>query len=329
LIQQPDWVAPRRVATVAGAMTRRSWLALIATAAVWGSSYLFIKVALRDFSEGAIVCIRTALGAALLLSVAARRGVLGEARARARWIALIALIQVVGPFLLITYGENHVSSSLTAILISTVPIFTALLALGFDPAERSQGWALVGIVVGIVGVAMLFGVDLSGSRDELAGGAMMLAAALGYAISWLLVKHKLAGAPPVAVAGGTMLVATLLTAPLLVASPPAAAPALDAIGSLLALGAGGTGVAFVLYYTLIADIGPARASMVGYVAPAFSIVYGVVLLGEDLTLAAVGGLALILAGSWLGAQGRPPWRRASVSRSEPSRSSAPAPARAR
>jgi drug/metabolite transporter (DMT)-like permease len=256
-------------------------------------------------------------------------------------MTIIAFVQVVAPFLLITYGENRISSSLTAILISTVPIFTALLALRFDHAERSQGWALVGIVVGIVGVAMLFGLDLSGSEDELAGGAMMLAAALGYAISWMLVKHKMAGAAPEAVAGGTMVVATLATAPLLAASPPAGSPSLDAIGSLLALGAGGTGIAFVLYYTLIAEVGPARASMVGYVAPAFSIFYGVVLLDEALTAGAIGGLLLILAGSWLGAEGRLPWqpRRVPaaasagtpepVTRSEPSRSSAPAPARAR
>jgi drug/metabolite transporter (DMT)-like permease len=299
---------------------------LVATAAVWGSSYMFIKVALDDFSEGAIVCLRTGLGALLLLAYAARRGVLGDIRRRERWIALIALVQVVGPFLLITYGETRISSSLTAILIASVPIFTALLALRFDAAERSHGWGLVGIVVGIVGVAMLFGLDLRGSADEVTGGAMMLAAALGYAISWMLVKHKMAGAAPEAVAGGTMLVAAVVTAPLLVASPPAGAPALDAVASLLALGAGGTGIAFVLYYTLIAEIGPARASMVGYVAPAFSIVYGVVLLGERLTAAAVGGLGLILAGSWLGAQRRLP---RFLSRSAPSRSSAPAPAPAR
>jgi drug/metabolite transporter (DMT)-like permease len=304
---------------------------LTATAALWGASYMFIKVALEDFSEGAIVCIRTALGAALLLSIAAHRRVLGDLRGRVRWVAIIAFIQVVGPFLLITYGENHISTSLTAILISSVPIFTALLAQGFDHAERSQGWALVGVAIGIVGVALLFGVDLSGSSDELLGGGMMLLAALGYAISWLLVKHKLAGAAPVTVAGGTMVVAALATLPLLVAAPPAGTPGLDAIGSLLALGAGGTGAAFVLYYTLIARIGPARASMVGYVAPAFSIFYGVVLLDEALTAGAIGGLLLILAGSWLGAEGRLPWqpRPVPVSRSEPSRSSAPAPARAR
>src|SRR4051794_14183115 len=220
-------------------MTRRSWLMLIATAAVWGSSYMFIKVALDDFSEGAIVCLRTALGAVLLLSYAAHRGVLSDLRGRARWMAIIACVQVIGPFLLITYGETRISSSLTAILISVVPIFTALLALRFDQAERSHGWALVGIVVGIVGVALLFGLDLSGSGDELAGGGMMLAAALGYAISWMLVKHKLSGAAPEAVAGATMVVAALVTAPLLVASPPSHAPALGAGAPLPAPRAGG------------------------------------------------------------------------------------------
>jgi drug/metabolite transporter (DMT)-like permease len=299
---------------------------LVANAAVWGSSYMFIKVALDDFSEGAIVCLRTALGALLLLSFAASRGVLADIRPRVRWMVVIAFVQVVVPFLLITYGENHISSSLTAILISSVPIYTALLAMRFDHAERSQGWALAGIVIGIVGVVMLFGVDLSGSATELTGGAMMLGAALCYAISWLLVKHKMAGAAPEAVAGGTMLVAAVVTAPLLVASPPAAAPGFDAVASLVALGVGGTGIAFVLFYTLIAEIGPARAAMVSYVAPAFSIVYGVVLLGESLTIASVAGLGLILAGSWLGAQGRLP---GFLSRSGPSRSSAPAPARAR
>src|SRR3954464_5856995 len=197
-------------------MPRPSWLLLLATPPGGGAAYMFIKVALDDFSEGAIVCLRTALGAVLLLGYAARRGALGDIRGRERWIAIIALIQVVGPFLLITYGETRISSSLTAILIASVPIFTALLALRFDAAERSHGWALVGIVVGIVGVAMLFGLDLRGSAHEVVGGAMMLAAALGYAISWMLVKHKLAGAAPEAVAGGTMLVAAVATLPLLV-----------------------------------------------------------------------------------------------------------------
>ena len=307
-------------------MSRRAWLMMAGTAALWGSSYMFIKIALEDFSEGAIVCIRTALGAALLLAIAAQTGTLSAVRGRLGWIALIAGVQVVGPFLLITYGENHISSSLTAILISTVPIFTALLALRFDHAERSHGWGLIGVAIGLVGVALLFGVDLSGTTNELAGGGMMLLAALGYAVSWMLVKHRLAGTPAVAVSGATMAVAAIATAPLLALTPPSAAPSFDAVASLLALGAGGTGAAFVLYHTLIHNIGTRRASMVGYIAPGFSILYGVVLLGESLTVWAIAGLVLILAGSWLGAEGRLPGR---LRRSEPSRSSAPAPARAR
>jgi drug/metabolite transporter (DMT)-like permease len=299
---------------------------VVATSAVWGSSYMFIKLALDDFSPAAVVCIRTGLGAALLLAIARARGALGALRGRWGWVVGIALLQVVGPFLLITYGERHISSSLTAILISVVPLYTALLAMRFDHTERARGWGLVGLGAGIAGVVLLFGVDLSGNSDELLGGGMMLLAALGYAISWMLVKHKSAGVPPVAMAGATMLVATVVTSPLLAATAPSHAPALKSVAALLALGAGGTGVAFILYYTLIAEVGPGRASIVGYVAPAFSVSYGVTLLGETLTIGSVAGLALILAGSWLGAEGRPPrW----LTRSGPFRSSARAPVRAR
>jgi drug/metabolite transporter (DMT)-like permease len=114
--------------------------------------------------------------------------------------------------------------------------------------------------------------------------------------------------------------------PFALADLPTHAPGADAVLSMLALGVGGTGLAFLMFYTSIAEVGPAKASIVSYVAPAFAVVYGVLLLGEDLTLGTIGGLVLILAGSWLAASGRlPSW----LSRSEPSRSSAPAPARAR
>src|SRR5829696_4317838 len=112
-------------------MTRRSWLMMIGAAAVWGASYMFIKVALDDFSEGAIVCIRTALGAAVLLALAARRKALAPLRGRWGWLVVLSAVQVVAPFLLITFGENHVDSQLAGILVSSAPIFTALLALGF------------------------------------------------------------------------------------------------------------------------------------------------------------------------------------------------------
>ena len=121
------------------AMTRRSWLMMGGAAAVWGASYMFIKVALDDFSEGAIVCIRTALGAVVLLALARRWDALAPLRGRWPWVAAIALVQVVIPFLLITFGENHIDSQLAGILVSAAPIFTALLALAFDHDERSHG----------------------------------------------------------------------------------------------------------------------------------------------------------------------------------------------
>jgi drug/metabolite transporter (DMT)-like permease len=272
-------------------MTRRTWLMMGGAAAVWGASYMFIKVALEDFSEGTIVCLRTALGAAVLLALAHRWSALAPLRGRWHLVAAIALVQVVVPFLLITFGENHIDSQLAGILVSAAPIFTALLALAFDRDERSQGWAAVGIVVGMIGVVLLFGLDLSGSSDQVVGGLMILLASLGYA------------------AGAQMAVAALVTLPLCLTSLPAHVPSFKAAGALFLLGTAGTGIAFLWFYTLIADIGPARATIISYIAPGFSVVYGVVLLGEAFSAAAVGGLALILAGSWLAVGGRlPGWR---------------------
>jgi drug/metabolite transporter (DMT)-like permease len=289
-------------------MTRRTWLMMGGAAAVWGASYMFIKLALDDFSEGAIVCIRTALGAAVLLTLAARWDALAGLRGTWRWLVPTALVQVAVPFLLITFGENHINSQLTGILVSGAPIFTALLALAFVRAERSHGWAAVGIVVGMLGVVVLFGLDLSGSGDQALGGLMILLAAFCYAVGAMLIKYKLPGVPPVAVAGGNMAITTVVTLPLFLTSLPDHTPSLKAASALVALGVAGTGVAFLWFYTLIAELGPARASVIAYIAPGFSVVYGVTLLGEPFSAGAVAGLALILAGSWLAVQGRlPSW----------------------
>jgi drug/metabolite transporter (DMT)-like permease len=299
-------------------MTRRHWLFLGGAAAMWGASYLFIKVALRDFSEGSIVCIRTALGAVVLLAIAARWDALRPLRGRLGAIVLCSIPQVTAPFLLITYGEGHIDSQLAGILVSSAPIFTALLALGFDQSERVHGWGAVGIVVGMLGVILLFGTDLSGG-SALVGGLMVLGAGFSYAVGAMLLKHRLSGAPPVGVAGAEMTVATLMTLPLLIASPPDHAPPFEAWGSLVLLGAGGTGIAFLFFYTLIAELGPSRASVIAYIAPAFSVVYGVALLGEPFRASAVAGLVLILGGSWMAIQSRAPW---TAIRSGPSRSTA-------
>ena len=282
-------------------------------AATWGASYMFIKVGLRDFSAGFIVCARTALAALVLLPVAIRRDALRDLRGHGWNILVLALLQIVAPFLLITVGEGHIPSALAGILVASAPIFTALIAPLIDQEERARGWALVGVAVGILGVALLFGVDLSGDSKALIGGLMVLVAGLCYGLGGLELKRRMTGPQPAGIAAATMATSALLTLPLALLAPPHSA-GLDSIASLLALGALGTGLAFLIFYTLIAEVGPGRASLVAYLAPGFSVGYGVAVLGESITAGTVAGLALILAGSYLGAEGRLPWRRAPAGR---------------
>ncbi len=304
-------------------MPRRAWGALLIVAAIWGSSYLFIKVALDDLSVGWVVCGRCALGALVLVPLAARRGQLGALRGRWGAVTALALVQVAVPFLLIARGEEEIASGLAGILVASVPLFTALLALRLDRTQTSQGWGLVGLLAGMAGIVMLFGLDLHGDTAEVVGGLMIIVASIGYAIGGFMLRANLPDVPAAATAAGTMLVSAAVTLPLAIATPPSAVPGIDTIASMAVLGMGGTGIAFVLFYALIADAGMARASLVTYIAPVFAVTYGAVLLDEPITAGAIGGMVLIVAGSWLAATARRP------TRSEPSRSTEPAPARAR
>jgi drug/metabolite transporter (DMT)-like permease len=300
---------------------------MVIAAALWGASYMFIKVALDDgVSEGTIIFVRTLLGAAVLIPLALRAGALQPLIERGWWNVVLAGLQVIVPFGLITWGENKVPSALAGILVASSPLFIALLATRFDDAERARGWRLVGVLLGMAGVVLLFGVDLSGDTDTIVGGLMILGAALSYATAALVMKRRFTGVPSVGVAASTITLSAVAYLPLAAATWPSSTPGLDTIGSLIVLGAGGTGIAFLLYYALIAEFGPARAAVIAYIAPAFAVVYGVTLLDERLTLGTVAGLLLILAGSWLAAQGgMPRW----LNRSGLSRSSERAPVRVR
>ncbi len=313
---------------------------MIALAALWGASYMFIKIALDDgVPAPVIVWVRITLGALALCLMA--RGALGKLRGNWRPLSVVGLVQVAGPFLLITYGQRWIPSSLAAILVASAPIFVALMAPVIDRADVVGGWGIGGIVTGILGVALLFGVDLSGDGKLALGGAMVLVAGAGYAFGAILVRRDLGAAPPVAVAAGTMMVASILTLPTAVAGASAGDATLGTAAALLVLGVGGTGVAFYIFYALIADVGASRASVVAYLAPGFAVTYGALFLGETITATTIAGLGLILAGSWIAAEGRPPWARAQravvpepcgealLSRSGPSRSSEPAPEHAR
>jgi drug/metabolite transporter (DMT)-like permease len=283
-------------------LSARTWIVMVAVSALWGSSFMFIKVALEDVTPSFIVLSRVALGALVLVPIALSRRALPVGRRAFAILMLVGLVQIDVPFLLVAVGEQDVTSSLAGILLASGPIFTVLLAAMFVPSERLAGRALIGVVAGLCGVCVLLGGDVGGDDDALRGGSIVLVACLGYAAGPLIVRRRLPELAPLTVATGIIGLGALACLPLLPVAWPEQTPDLETIGSLLALGVGGTGAAFLLYFVLVAEIGASRASVVGYIVPAFSVLYGVSLLSEPFTAAVGSGLALILFGSWLAAR---------------------------
>jgi drug/metabolite transporter (DMT)-like permease len=294
-------------------MDRRSWTLLFVLGAIWGASYFFIKIGIRDLSPWMVAWARIALAALVLVPLAARAGALRLARGTGlAWLFLLGAVQVAGPFVLIAAAEQHIASGLAGILVAAAPLFTALLAIPLDQAERSTGLRLVGILLGLAGVAVLLGVDIGGSGDELLGAAAVLLAALGYAVGGFMVKRRLANVPPIGIAAWVMITSTLILLPVAVATAPDSLPGVGPAAAVAALGVVGTGIAFAIFYDLMSIVGPARTFLVTYLAPGFAIVYGAILLDEQVTAATIAGLVLILAGSWLGGGGRLAPRRRNV-----------------
>jgi drug/metabolite transporter (DMT)-like permease len=290
-------------------LTARGWAAFAAVSILWGIPYLFIKVAVEDgVSPAFLSWARVVIAAVLLLALAWRAGTLGGLAGRGRWIALFACVEIALPFPLIAAGEQHVSSSLAAILIAAVPLFVALLAFRFDPDERVGGMRLVGLAVGLAGVVALVGIDVAGRSDELIGALAILLAAFGYACGGMLVKHRFAGIDARASMGAGLAVAGVLLTPAAVVGWPEETPTGDALMSIAVLALFSTALAFLAFNLLIAEAGPARASVITYVAPLVAVALGVAALDETLGAGAIAGMALILLGSWLATGSRAPAR---------------------
>ena len=287
-------------------MDRRSWTLLLLLAAIWGASYLFIKIGLRELSPSVVAFLRVLLAALVLLALAAARDALGGLRRHLAVIVLVAAVQTAGPFLLIALGEQEIASSLAGILVASAPIFTVLLAVWVDHEERATGLRLLGVAAGFAGVIVLLGLDLGGSGKAVLGGLAIILASLGYAIGGFLVKHRLREVAPLGLAAGVMVASSALLLPAALLSAPPDAPGLGPIVAVLALGVLGTGIAFAIFYELIAEVGPARSLLVAYVAPAFAIFYGSIFLDESISGATIAGVILIVGGSWLAAEGRLP-----------------------
>jgi drug/metabolite transporter (DMT)-like permease len=288
-------------------MSARAWTGFAAMSVVWGIPYLFIKVAVDEgLSPAFIAWVRVVLAATILLMLARRAGLLPTLRGHFRWLALYAVLEVAIPFPLIAAGEQHVSSSLTAIVIASVPLIVALLAIRFDPAERATGRRLVGLLVGLGGVVVLMGIDVAGKSDEMLGAAAILLAAVGYAAGPMILNRKLSTLDTRATMGASLAIAGVVLTPFAALSPPSEVPSGDALASLAVLGVVCTALAFVIFGALIAEIGPGRALVITYVNPVVAVALGVTVLGERPGAGSVAGLLLIIAGSWLSTDGRLP-----------------------
>jgi drug/metabolite transporter (DMT)-like permease len=288
-------------------MSTRAWVAFAAVSTLWGMPYLFIKIAVDDgVGPVFLAWVRVVLGAAVLLGLAWRAGTLRALRGRLRWVAVFGLVEVSLPFPLIAAGEQHVSSSLAAIIVAAAPLFVALLALRFDADERVTGGRLVGLLVGLAGVVALMGIDVAGRGDEMLGALAVLTAAFCYAIGPLVLKRHLADLDPRASMGAALAVAAVALTPAAAATTPSSMPSTSALTALAVLGLFCTAAAFVFYGALVAEAGPGRALVITYVAPVVALALGVAVLGESLGAGAIVGLLLILAGSWLSTDGRLP-----------------------
>jgi drug/metabolite transporter (DMT)-like permease len=287
-------------------MSRRDAALLLLLSAIWGSSFMFIKLGVDELEPSVVVLGRLVVGALVLLPLVHGRGGLAPLRGHLVPLLVLGLLNNAVPFWLLGFAETRIDSGLTAVIQAAAPIFTVLLASRIDPSQRVTGGRLVGIGVGFVGVALLVGLQEGG---QVVGALAVIGTALCYAISVLYAGRTVRTLPPLQLSIGQSATAAVLIAPLALAQLPTERPEPSAVAAVVALGALSSGVAYLLYFSIIASAGASRAILVTYLVPAFALAYGAIFLGEPVTTTALVGLALILIGTAI-ATGvvRPPGR---------------------
>ncbi len=273
---------------------------LFLLAAIWGASYLFIKVALEDIEPAPMMMIRALVAGVVLLGYLALTMGGGRAAAELRrsWRAALVLgaFNAAVPFWLVAWGEKHIDSSVAGIAQATVPIFTFLLALHYLPHEPVGVTRIVGVALGLAGVAVLAGLDPDGSWWAIAGTLAVVLASVSYAATGIYGQLRVQTVPGPVLATGSMLACTLYLLPLSVFQLPDHVPDAASLASLAALTLLGTAFAQLVLFRMLRLFGSRRLSLVTYLMPGFAVVYGATLLDEPITVAAIAGLVLILAG---------------------------------
>lgn len=285
-------------------MSRRGWVLFVAMSVIWGVPYLLIKVAVGEVSPVMLVFVRCVVGAALLLPWTVARGQLRPALRHWRALLLFTALEMAGPWLLIAYAEGSLSSSLTGLLVAGVPFVAALAGRLVGEEERLTPVRILGMAIGVVGIAVLLGLDLEGAQllPLLAIGLVLV----GYATGPLVVTRALPEVPGVAASSIALLVTAIGYAPFAVADLDQVADvSVPGWLSLAGLGVVCTALALALFFALIREVGPQRALVITFVNPAVAVLLGVLLLDEPFTLGIALGLPLVLLGCVLATRRSP------------------------
>jgi drug/metabolite transporter (DMT)-like permease len=282
-------------------MTTRGWILFAAMAVIWGVPYLLIKIAVGEMPPASVVFGRTAIGALVLLPIAIARGSLRGLLPHWRALVVYTVVELGAPWFFLTDAERHVSSSLAGLLIAAVPLTSAVLVWVFAGDDRPDLSRVGGLLLGFVGVGLVVGFDVSGS--ELGAVAEIALVVIGYAVGPMIIARRLSDLPTIGVVVVSLVLTALAYAPFGVAAftTPLSARAEIAV---VALGLVCTALAFVLFFRLIAEVGPSRATVITYFNPAVAIVAGALFLQEPVTPAKVAGFALLAVGSYVGTRRR-------------------------
>ena len=278
-------------------MSRKGWGLFLALSVIWGTPYLFIRIAVEHVEPSVLVALRVGLAALLLLPIAAARGQFRGIRPYLPWIALFGVVEITGPFLMLGYAETALPSSTTALLIAGVPIVAAVLARSFGLDRRLGITRIAGLAIGISGVAVLVGLDIPGDQWWAVGAAGVTV--VGYALGPIVISTRLGGAPPLAVISLALAMNALIYAPFAWIQRPTEPVPASAWWSIVTLGILCTAIAFLIFFALVAEVGPSRMTVITFLNPAVAITLGVVLLAEPITWGLLIGFPLVLLGSYL------------------------------
>ena len=279
-------------------MTRKSWSLFIAVGFLWGIPYLLIRVAVRDFSPAMVVFSRVLIGALILVPLAIHQKSFRAALRNSKYILLYAAVEIMGPWFLITKAEMKISSGLAGLLVATVPIWATIYASFTGDKTVWHRKRIMGLIVGFAGLVAVVGIESLSGKNSLWAIFSILVAAVGYAVAPNMIMKKLPNVSGLAINALAMTMAAVVYAPFAILQWPTGHVSRNSLLSVIGLGIFPTAMAFVVFFAVLKDIGPARASLVTYLNTAFAVLLGVLILSEPLTLGIVIGLPLVLAGSY-------------------------------